>query len=354
MTNLYTPYRERAQKHPNAQFTRVPIIPSLGMIAAAAEANDVFLEGDHLWQWFESYEDERDLETIHVDRGLIDRYGAQKAFVMACLADLWGAMLEGVEHWLTMRARNPRQAEDVIHYLPDQCPPGGWPLDKAACTDAHLAHARFLSEPFTTYWTSWQGLDPDLDAVVPSRLPESVAQGAARSYLSVGTFMTFQDICKLSDAPYIPGMTRDAYFTDEESHLLVLSAMWRAAIAWLADGDMEDAVPFPYHPDAQAEILTHMVFAHGGLWRKVDDFISRTPFDRFAVHGKGVMLSLATADGKSSYWYEEADGRMVRSEGLNLRVGRDLSGLENLLRRVSANDIHLVEAFPVGTPWGTD
>ncbi|MCZ7861881.1 hypothetical protein O9X98_10880 [Agrobacterium salinitolerans] len=354
MTTIYHSYRDRSLKYPNSQFLQVPVVPSLGMIAAAAEATDIFLEGDHLWQWFDSYEEERDLETIHVDAGLIGRYGVQKAFAMACLADLWGAMLEGVEHWLTMRARNPRSAEDLIHYLPDHCPKGGWPIDKAACTEAHRIHARFSSEPFSAYWTAWQGIDPEHDAVVPRRLPESVAQGAARTYLSVGTYMTYQDIFKLSACPYVPGMTKEAYFMDEEAHLLVLSAMWGAAIAWLTEGDMEDAVPFPYHPAAQAEILTHMVFAHDNLWRKVDDFIRKTPFDRLSVHVKGAMLSIATTDGKSSYWYQESGGRMVRHEGLSLRVGRDRSGLGGLLRRVSRMDVKTVEAIPLGAPWESD
>lgn len=352
MTTIYHSLRERALKHPQSQFLHVPVIPSLGMIAAAAEATDVFFEGDRLWHWFDSYEHERDIETVHVDAGLIERFGIQKAFVMACLADLWGAMLEGVEHWLTMRARNPRSGDDLLYYLPDRCPPGGWPSDKTACTEDHRQHARYISEPFTTYWTTWQGQDPDRDAVVPRRLPECVAQGASRAYLSVGTFMTFIDIFKLSATPYVPGMTKDHVFLDDETHLLVLSAMWRAAIGWLTEGDMEDAVEFPYHPDTQAEVLTHMMFRHAPLWRKVDDFIRKTPFNRFAVYAEGSMLSFATDEGKSSFWYKESLGeRHVRSEGVRLRVGRDHSGLEALLRRIASMEVRTVEAIGLDVPW---
>lgn len=63
------------------------------------------------------------------------------------------------------------------------------------------------------------------------------------------------------------------------------------------------------------------------------------------------MLSIATTDGKSSYWYQEASGRLVRNEGLNLRVGCDRSGLEDLLRRVARMDVQTVEATPLGSPW---
>jgi hypothetical protein len=351
MPTDYQSLRQRALKSPTSQFLHVPVIPSLGMIAAAADATDVFFEGDRLWQWFDSYEQERDLEGIHIDGELIERYGVQKAFAMACLADLWGDMLYGIEHLLTMRSRNPRGPEDLLHYLPDRCPPGGWPKDKASCTDEHRTHARYTSEPFS-YWTTWHGLDGEREAVVPRRLPESVAQGAARTYLSVGTFMQFQDIVKLSGSPYVPGMTKEAYFMEEEGHLLVLSAMWRAAIGWL-DGDFEDAVEFPYHPDCQAEILTHMMFVHRGLCRKVEDFINKTPFNRFAVYAKGSMLSFATADGKSSFWYEESDGdRHIRNEGLRLRVGRDRSGLEDLLHRMAKRDVWKVEVIGLDAPWG--
>jgi hypothetical protein len=354
MPTDYQSLRERALKSPTSQFLHVPIIPSLGMIAAAADATDVFFEGDRLWQWFDSYEQERDLEGIHVDPGLIERYGIQKAFVMACLADLWGEMLDGVEAMLTMRSRNPRSAKDLIYFLPDRCPPGGWPKDKEAFTDTHKAHARYTSEPFSTYWTTWHRLDDETEAVAPRRLPESVAQGAARAYLSVGTFMQFQDIVKLAGAPYVAGMTKEGYFMDDEVHLLVLSAMWRAAIAWL-EGDLEDAVEFPFHPDCQAEILTHMVFSHRELWRKVDDFISKTPFNRFAVYAKGSMLSFTTTDGKSSFWYQESDrDKLVRSEGLRLRVGRDRSGLADLLHRMSKRNVWKVEAIGIDAPWGAD
>jgi hypothetical protein len=322
------------------------------MIAAAADATDVLIEGDRLWHWIDSYAQEHDLETVHIDNDLIVRFGAQKAFVMACLADQWGSLIEGVEQLLRMRARNPRGGHDLLQYLPEHCPDGGWPGDKAACTDGHRTHARFTSEPFSTYWTAWQGCNDDHEAVVPRRLPECVAQQAARSYLSVGSFIQFADIVNLSAAPYVPGFSKDSYFTDEETHLLVLSAMWRAAIRWIAEGDMEDAIEFPFHPDTQAEIVTNMVRTTDVLRQKVENFGGKAPYSRFAIFAKGALLSIATSEGKTSFWYEETDSdRFVRNEGLCLRVGRDRSGLSAHLRRIEAMNLWKVEAIGLDAPW---
>ena len=351
---FYSRLRERARSNPESQFVRLPVVPSLGMMIAAADTTGVFVEGDRLWEWFESYEEEHDAAGLKVHPDLVTRFGMQKAFALACLADLWGIAVEGVEFWLRDRSRNPRSSgDDMIHYAPDRCPPGGWPPDRAACTDAHRSHARMTSEPFKTYWTSWQALDGDFETVAPRSLPSSAAFGLAHAYLSVDSYMQTQDVVALGRVPYVPSWTRESSFDEEERHELFLAAMWRGAVSWLLSEECVDASAFPYHPDAQAVIVSNMVFRHHAIWRKAPDYIMGAPYDRFTIMTDRALLTIAVADGVTSYWYREKEGRrMMRNEGLVARCGRDSTGLSALLSRVSSHEIVSFEAIPLAADWG--
>lgn len=338
MTNKFKALQERILEHPGSQFVEVPIIPSVGMMAAAAEASNIFLEDDRLFQW--STPTSQRVISIQLLWTLVS---LSEAVVMDCLADLWGALLDGAESWLRSRARNPIGSDDLIAYLPDRCPSGGWPMKKEQCCDAHRVHGKPTAEPFTTYWTAWSRHDPEMTTMVPRRLPEAVAKNAERAYLSAGAYMQFPDVVDLSKAPFVPFWTKEAYFMEEERHLLILSAMWRAAIEWLAEGDMEDAVDFPYQPEAQAIILTNMFFKHERLWRKVEAYIQSDAYTHFIVQTDVALLIFSAADGKVSYRYQEGD-QLIKNDGLRLRVGTDRSGLEALLAKVARQKVEKVEA----------
>lgn len=351
MTNqFYENLRERAKKHPTSQFVRLPVVPSLGMIVAAGDTSDVFNEGDNLWEWFEPYADEHDADSLKVHPDLVERFGLQKAFALACIADLWGLAIEGVEFWRRDRSRNPATPDDLIHYIPDRCPEGGWPKDKAQCTDEHKAHARMSSEPFSTYWTSWQGIDPEIETVAPRRLPSQAARWIAHSYLSVDSWMETQDAVALGKAPYVPHWTGEGSFIEEERYALLLAAIWRGAVGYLVGDDTSDGTPFPFHDDTQAVIVSNIVFRQPSLRRSHEKFIDGAPFDRFCVTTERSMISIATDGGLTSFWYQDlSGGRITRIEGVKLHCGRDRSGLTELLTKVCAAPVVKFEFFKSDT-----
>jgi hypothetical protein len=358
MTTLYQSLRERAEKHSKDQFLAVPIVPPLGMMIAAAETTDVFREGDQLWDYFEKYDDERDRDDLFLDEGLVARFGVQKAFVIACLADLWGASLQGVDIWLQDRGRSnlaDRKGEDLIYYPPDRCPPGGWPLKKEDTTEEHKAYGRCVTEPFRSVYTSWWGdYNRDRVMIAPRRLPYRVCTIAARAHLSAAALLEVQDAVAIGKTPFIPCWTKDNYHDDEESYELVVAAMWRGAITWLLSEDQPEPDDFPFHPMQQAVVLSIMAYDAREFYSRVDNFFMKLPCNRFSVMTDKAVLSFAASDGYSSFWYQEGGDskRMVRSEGIVLRVGKDTSGLSELLRRVCSQKIERIEAIPATVPWG--
>lgn len=357
MNDIYQRLADRARKTPDSQFLALPVIPSLGMIEAAAEVRNVFREGDRLHEWFERYDDPVDMEDSNVNPELVARYGWNKAFAMTCIADMWGLAVQGVRFWLRDRSRNPFRANDgadLIHYLPVGCPDGGWPEDKSACTDAHKAHARCQSEPFATYWTAWQGVDDEEVVVAPRRLPAAAVSRLALSRVSAGVFSDLQDVVNLADTPYIPFWTRENTFDDEESYDLMFAAMWQGAVGWLLSEDRSNATPFPLHDDAQATVLTHLVFGYHPIWQKVENFIMGGPYDRVSVFTSDGLLTIAACDGRTSFWYREGEHRFIRNEGLVLGAGREDGGLSRLLAKVSKMDIVKVEALRLGSDWGSE
>lgn len=352
MTNLYETLRERARKFAKDQFIAVPIEPSLGMMIAAAETTDVFADGDQLWHYFTSYEQEHDVDSIFVDPGLIARFGVQKAFAIACLADMWGACVDGTQSWLTTRSRgaivSEHRKEDLLYYLPDRCPKGGWPLTKDQVSDEHKAFGRCTTELFTSNYMFWWNYDADVSAIAPRRLTYSAGWNAQRIMLSVSAFLEVDDAIDLAKTPFIPGWTKDAYYDDEESSLLVLAAMWRGAVAWLLSDEHPDGVAFPYHPDCQAVILSNMAYRHREFYDGIEKFFEGFPYHRFAIFTDKAMLAFAAENGEASYWYEEAEGNAhIRKEGLRLRVGADDAELRKLLLRVFRNKVNKVEARPL-------
>jgi hypothetical protein len=358
MTTLYESLRERAEKHSKDQFLAVPIVPPLGMMIAAAETTDVFREGDQLWDYFEKYDDERDRDDLFLNEGLVARFGVQKAFVIACLADIWGACLQGVDIWLQDRGRSnlgDRKGEDLIYYPPDRCPSGGWPLKKEDATDEHKAYGRCATEPFRSVYTSWWGdYNRDRVMIAPRRLPYRVCTIAARAHLSVAALLEVQDAVAIGKTPFIPCWTKDNYYDEEESYELVIAAMWRGAITWLLSEDQSEPDDFPFQPMQQAVILSHMAYDARAFYSRIDNFFMKLPCNRFSVMTDKGVLSFAADDGYSSYWYQEVGDskRMIRNEGLVLRVGKDTSGLTEMLRRVCGQKIERIEAIPTTVPWG--
>ncbi len=351
--------RERAEEHPKDQFLAVPIIPPLGMMIAAAETQNVFREGDQLWEYFENYDDERDRADIFVDDGLIARFGVQKAFVIACLADIWGATLEGVDIWLTDRGRSGqfdgKKSEDLIYYVPEHLPPGGWPETKEQVTVEHNVHGRCTTEPFKAVSTAWIGdYDRETVMIAPRRLPYRVCTIAARATLSVSSLLDVQEAIAIGKAPFVPGWSKAGYWDEEETQELVIAAMWRSAIAWLLSEEQPEPDDFPFHPMQQAVILSNMAYQTQVFYTRVDNFFAKFPFNRFCINTDKAMLSFAADKGFSSYWYQEGGDskRFIRNEGLVLRVGKDKSGLTQLLRKMCRQKITHIEAIPTSVPWG--
>lgn len=355
--NIYSDLRERALKTPNSQFLKVPIVPSLGMVLAAAKATDVFRPGDAVTDYFTFYEADygESGENIYTHPDLVSRFGVQTAYCLAVIADTWSNCLLGVDQWLQSRARNSRgnqAGRDLIHYIPDRCPPFGYPATKADCTDEHRAYSRCTTEQFKAHAVDWYSLDRDTMTVAPRRLPYYAANCAARTDLSAASFLEFSDVIDFSNVPYVPNYSYEGPFTDEERYELLIAAIWRECIVWLVSDQQDEAVPFPTHPDAQAVIISNAIYRHSDIFRHVEKFFDGHPYDRITIEGEKSFLTITAHEGKTSYWYQESStDRIIRSEGLILQNGYDQSGLRELLLKIATKPIKRVEAIPLSEPW---
>lgn len=354
--SIYSDLRERALKTPDSQFLKVPLVPSLGMVLAAAKATNVFRPGDAVTDYLASYEADYGSsgENIYAHPDLVARLGMQTAYCLAVIADTWSNCLLGIDSWLTSRARNGRTnqaGEDLIYFIPDHCPTSGYPETKADCTEEHIQHSRCLTEPFKGHTVDWYNLDRGIMMVAPRRLPYYAANVAARTDLSVASFLDFSDVMDWSKVPYVPNYSRDGAFTEEERYELLVAAIWRACIAWLLSEEQEEAIPFPTHPDAQSVIISNAIFRHSDIYRHTDKFFDKHPFNRISIQTDAALLTIATAEGRSSYCYQEtATDVLIRKEGLALPNGYDQSGLRELLLKLAQKPIKSVEAFPLSAP----
>lgn len=355
--SIYSDLRERALKTPNSQFLKVPLVPSLGMVLAAAKATDVFRPGDAVTDYIASYEADYGSsgENIYAHPDLVARFGMQKAYCLAVIADTWSNCLLGVDNWITSRARHsrsPNGGDDLIYFIPDRCPPAGYPATKAECTDEHIQHSKCTIEPFKAHGVDWYYLDRATMTVAPRRLPYYAANVAARVDLSVASFLDFSDVLDWEKVPYVPNYSKDGAFTEEERYELLVAAIWRACIAWLLSDEQEDATAFPMHPDAQAVIISNAVYRLSDIYRHIDKFFDKHPFNRISITTDNALLTIATSEGKSSYWYQDsATDVLVRKEGLRLQNGYDESGLREILSKIAQKPIRSVEAIPLSEPW---
>lgn len=355
--NIYDDLRERALKTPNSQFIKVPITPSIGMILAAADATDVFRPGDTLWHYFSPFEEEYGAseENIYLHPSVVARFGPQKAYVMAIIADTWSNCLEGMNQLFTSRARNPRgfkDKEDILTILPDRCPAGGYPETKADCTDEHRASVKCRQEPFKGFYLDWYNLDRETMFVAPRNLPYYAANVAARLSLSPASFLEFSDVLDYRKIPFVPFFSYEGAFTEEERGELLIAVIWRACMDWLLQENREDAEPFPRHNLVQSVLISNMLFRHHDLWRHVPDFFDKFPFNRIAIYTDRALLTIASPDGETSYSYEErGSDRRIQSYGIVLNNGYDQSGLWELLSKMSSMKIEKVEAIPLSEPW---
>ena len=355
--SIYSDLRERALKSPNSQFLKVPLVPSLGMVLAAAKATDVFRPGDAVTDYIASYEVDYGSsgENIYAHPDLVAKYGMQTAYCLVVIADTWSNCLLGVDHWLTSRARHsraPNGDEDLIYFLPDRCPPSGYPPTKGECTQEHVDHSRCTKEPFKSHGVDWYYLDRDTMTVAPRRLPYYAANVAAGVDLSAASFLEFSDIMDWDKVPYVPNYSKDGAFTDEERYELVISAIWRACIEWLLSDDQNDATEFQMHPHAQAVIISNALYRRSDINRHIDNFFERHPYNRISITTDRALLTIATTDGKSSFWYQEpATDVLIRKEGLLLQNGYDQSGLREILSKIAQQPIKNVEAIPVSERW---
>lgn len=354
---IYSYLRELARKTPDSQFIKVPLVPSLGMVLAAAKATNVFKPGDVLMDYFSSYEADYGSsgENIYAHPELVTRYGMQQAYCLAVIADTWSNCLMGIHRWLESRARHSRgnqSDEDLIYYTPDRCPPLGYPATKADCTDEHRAYSRCTTELFKGHGSNWYSLDQDTMTVAPRKLPYYAANCAARTDLSVASFLEFPDVIDFTKVPYVPHYSYEGPFTDEERYELLIAVIWRECISWLLSDEQEEAISFPMHPDAQAVIISNAVYGFTKIYSHIDKFFDGHPYNRISIEGDGTLLTITALDGKSSYWYQETGtGRSIRSEGFSLLNGYDQSGLRQLLLKMASKPIKRVEAIPLGYPW---
>lgn len=351
--NIYQSTREYARKLPNSQFIQVPIKVSLGMALAALEATDVFQPGDRLKDYFVSweYEHSHPEDRLFLSEELVSRFGKQDAFCLQAIADTWSNCLVGIETWLEARKRNPRGregVEDLVYFLPDRCPPGGYPPSKEHVTPEHEAFAQCTKEPFAANSTLWYGTYKGDRYVAPKRLPYYAANVAKAMPLTGASFLEFGDMVDWKHLPFVPLWTKTGAFIDEEREELIIAAIWRACIEWLLSDEQKEPVYFPYHDDRQAIIVANEVQRHDEIWRAIPDFFKNYPYSQIEIETESAHLNVATTAGKTAFYYREKEGHYNASfQGVSLDLGPGHSDFASMIKRIGLQKIVAAKAEPL-------
>jgi hypothetical protein len=317
----------------------VPVVPALGMMEAAADAADVFLEGDRAGGWLLPAMEA--LERVPDPGGdLIGRFGEQRAFELAVMAEFWAGCIAGLDEWTRKRGYQGSDAMVDGWFSPimDRCPPGGWPMTKDGLDEERenfwktLKGGPFLHDSFLVPW-----IDRDELRIAPKRCASIMAMRAAQRELLFDFVFSIEDTVDFQRIPFVPGRTIEHRFDYEERHYVLAAAAWRGAVSWLLGAERPNPEPMPVPPDAPGVHLSRLVY-HNAERKTVDvsGFWSDGPYAKIVLTTEEARLELLAEGVSTRATASLPGGRFFEMSGFDVRLPWVEDELARLVRSVSA------------------
>ncbi|MBY3433010.1 hypothetical protein HFN89_02300 [Rhizobium laguerreae] len=330
----YTKLRQfNAKLGDNPRYLGLPVVPSVEMMLAAARRTNVYRPGDMLADYVVAWDFEPGEKPPALPRALVESHGRQMAFVLCILADAWAGCLAGFREWTDRRGREGATpfVNAWLKALPTRCPQGGWPETGEGSTEAHASHAKSVDTrtcPQDGY--GWWELDKHMTCSGPSLCLGIMALRARQRESTTLLFGSFDELIDHARLPYVPGYTREKRWEDEERSVMLISAMWDAAVQEFLIGGTH--APFPFEEHGHAALLVESL-SHGRRYRENwSSFYSDAPFREASMttsHGR-----FHAVVGKAGIDWEGEDagtGTYMRRKGADLRYPREVSLLRTML-----------------------
>ena len=325
--------------NPDALSLVVPIIPTISMMEAAADASDVFRPGDRLGEWLlPEAEVAEGLELV--DPVLAERHGKQRAFELHVMAEAWAGCISGLREWSRKRGIEGSTTFVDGWFRPelDRCPATGWPQDRNGLDDSHrsLLSARAGLAPFTHDELMIPHADLAFVMPAPARCASIMAmRGGQREFLMEYYLMGLDDVIAMDRLPFVPGYTIEHRFDDEERHRILAAAAWRAAaeaVRSIADGEKAERMPLP--PRAAAVYLTRLAKHVPGMSRQVANFFRNAPYGGITFSTDAATLALQARGSILDVRYDGPDGRSMLASGWDFRLPSISDLLMNIVREM--------------------
>lgn len=324
---------------PDAASLVVPIIPTISMMVAAADARDVFRPGDRLGEWLLPEEEVSEgLELV--DPSLAARFGKQRAYELHVMAEAWAGCISGLREWSRKRGIEGSSSFVDGWFRPelDRCPGAGWPKDRDGVDDTHtsLVAERAGLAPFAHEELWLPHADLAFVMPAPARCASIMAmRGGQRQFLMEYYLMGLDDVIAMDTLPFVPGYTIEHRFDDEERHRILAAAAWRAAAAAVRsidDGEMSERMPLP--PRAASVFLTRLAEHVPGVSRRVKNFFRDAPYGGITFCASSGTLSLQSRGTTLDVRHDGPDGRSMEASGWDFRLPQTSDVLMNILREM--------------------
>jgi hypothetical protein len=326
---------------PEATGLIVPIIPTISMMEAAADARDVFVPGDRLGDWLLPESDAAEGGNL-VDPGLAERFGRQRAFELHAMAEIWAGAISGLREWSRKRGFEGSTAFVDSWFSPalDRCPPGGWPADRSGIDDSHRAFlgARAALPPFSYDETFVPHADLAYVLPAPRQCASIMAMRAGqRESLMEYYLLGADDMVDMDRLPYVPDYTIEGRFDDEERHRILAAAAWREAAANVPGISGEDAgfEQMPLPPRAASVFATRLANYLPGISRKVVKFFDKAPYQIIELACGNTMMTMK-ASGTSLDVRYRSGVRSLAMTGIDFRLPDVKEMLLNMIREMES------------------
>lgn len=322
------------------KYLGLPVVPSVEMMLAAARRGDVYRPGDTLADYIVSWDFEPDDKPPVLPASLEAAHGRQMAFVLCTLADAWAGCMAGFREWTKQRGREGSTpfVDSWMRALPIRCPEGGWPATEDLLSDDHVSHSRSIDTRTTPpnghgWWdldraTTWQG---------PSLCVGIMALRARQRESSTLLFGSIEELVDHDKLPYVPGYSKDHYFDDEERSVMLISAMWDAAVQELLHGDTH--TPFPFVSQGHSALLVE-ILTNGRRYREGwTNFYSDAPFREVSFTTTGGRFHAVVTDEGVDWEGEDTEtGTAIGRKRADLRYPREAKLLRAMLDRLDQRE----------------
>lgn len=316
----------------------VPVVPTVGMMEAAADAAGVFLEGDTAGSWLLS-----PLEAIErvpdIGGDLVERFGERRAFELAVMAELWAGCIDGLDEWTRRRGYQGSDAMVDGWFSPvmDRCPPGGWPMAKDDLDEERRDFWKMLKGgPFVhdSHLVPWA--DMDELRIAPRRCASIMALRAAQRELLFDFVFSMDDVVDFGPMPFVPGRSVEHRMDDEERHHVLAAAAWRGAVSWLLGDMTRNPDPMPLPPEASGVFLSRLVYQNAERSSvDISGFWSKGPYTKAVLTAPGARLELVAEGASTTASVLMPGGRSLEMSGFDVRLPWVEEDLRRFVRDIS-------------------